>query len=60
MSSTTKYDDYQILEDKSTKTLEKHVNNYLMRGYIPLGGVKLYNDSIGTVVFVQTIALPHQ
>ena len=49
---------YIIVEEEFRDTFEENVNELLLKGYLPLGGVSTYVDKDGYVHYCQALLKP--
>ena len=49
---------YIIVEDEFRDILEENVNEFLLKGYLPLGGVSTYVDKDGYAHYCQALLKP--
>jgi len=45
--------DYIILDDFEIKTLQKKVNDYIAKGYKPVGGIAAASQKDGFIEYIQ-------
>jgi len=47
--------DYVILDDFEVKNLQEKVNDYIKKGYLPIGGLATANQKDGFIEYLQAM-----